>query len=121
MEGVMIGGLTLLLVFQLVGELLVQAAKLPVPGPVLGLLLLFLTLALRGEVAAPLRDAANGLLQHFSILFVPAGAGVLLHLHRLGQDWLPIAVALVGSTALSVAVTALVLRFLLRRRGGSRS
>jgi holin-like protein len=117
----MLGGLTLLLVFQLVGEVLVQALGLPLPGPVLGLLLLFLMLTVRGEVARPLRDTANGVLQHFSILFVPAGAGVLLHGSRIGQDWLPLAAALVGSTVLSIGVTALSLRALLRyRRGTSR-
>jgi holin-like protein len=114
----MLDGLTLLLVFQLVGEVLVHALALPVPGPVLGLLLLFLVLLGRGAVPPWLRETANGVLQHFSILFVPAGAGVLLHIHRIGTDWLPIAVALLASTMLSVAVTALTLRALLRRRSG---
>ena len=114
----MLSGLTLLLVFQLAGEVLVQFLSLPVPGPVLGLLLLFAMLLLRGEAAAPLRDAANGVLRHFSVLFVPAGAGVLLHANRVGQDWLPLAAALVGSTVLSIGVTALCLRALLRHRPG---
>lgn len=116
----MLGGLTLLLVFQLLGEVLVQALALPVPGPVLGLALLFLALVARGRVAPALRETANGLLQHFSILFVPAGAGVLLHVHRLRADWLPVAVALLVSTLLSVAVTALTLRALVKRRQGDK-
>jgi holin-like protein len=114
----MLNGLTLLLVFQLLGEVLVHVLALPVPGPVLGLLLLFLVLLGRGAVPPWVRDTGNGVLQHFSILFVPAGAGVLLHFHRLGADWLPIVVALLASTMLSVAVTALTLRALLGRRSG---
>lgn len=113
----MLASFTLLLVFQLAGEVLVQAIGLPVPGPVLGFLLLFLSLLARGALSAPLREAADSVLQHFSLLFVPAGAGVLLHLERLGDDWLPIAAALMFSTLLSIAVTALVLRAMLRRRG----
>jgi holin-like protein len=109
-------GLTFLLLFQLAGEVLVQSLGLPLPGPVLGLILLFLTLLIRGHVPPPLREASSGILQHFSILFVPAGAGVLLHADRLGADWLPIAAALLVSTLSSIAVTALVLRVLTRRR-----
>lgn len=112
----MLTGLTFLLIFQLVGEVLVQALALPLPGPVLGLMLLFLALLVRGEVPPSLREASGGILQHFSILFVPAGAGVLLHADRLGADWLPIAAALVASTLLSITVTALTLRLLMRRR-----
>lgn len=111
----MIGALTLLLVFQLCGEALVQAFALPIPGPVIGMALLFAALAWRGGAAAELRDTAQGLLQHLSLLFVPAGTGVMLHYQRLSDEWLPLAVSLVLSTAITLAVTALVLRLLLRR------
>ncbi|MGB0126728.1 MAG: CidA/LrgA family protein [Rhodocyclaceae bacterium] len=109
-------GLTFLLLFQLAGEVLVQALALPLPGPVLGLMLMFLALLVQGKVPPPLREASSGILQHFSILFVPAGAGVLLHAERIGTDWLPIAAALLVSTLLSIAVTALTLRLLMRVR-----
>jgi holin-like protein len=115
----MLGALTLLLVYQLAGEVIVLALDLPVPGPVIGMLLLFLTLLLRGGAGAPLRDTANGLLSHLSLLFVPAGVGVMVHLSRLGDEWLAIAAALVGSTVITIAVTALVMRALMRRSGGS--
>jgi holin-like protein len=41
----------------------------------------------------------------------------MLHFHRIGDEWLPLAAALVGSTLLTIAVTALVLRALMRRAG----
>lgn len=110
----MIGALTLLLLFQLAGEILVLAFALPLPGPVIGMALLFATLALRGGVSDNLRTTANGLLQHLSLLFVPAGAGVMIHFSRIGGEWPAILVALVASTALTLIVTALVLRLLLR-------
>ncbi len=113
----MLGALTLLLIYQLAGEVIVQLAGLPVPGPVLGMLLLFATLVLRGEVAASLRETANGLLQHLSLLFVPAGVGVMVHAALLGAEWLPIVAALIGSTALTLIVTALVLQGLATRGG----
>ena len=111
----MLGAITLLLVYQLVGEVIAQALRLPIPGPVIGLALLFATLVARGRVSDELRNTANGLLAHLSLLFVPAGVGVMVHFGRLGNEWLPIAVALVASTVLTIAATALTMRWLLRR------
>lgn len=111
----MLGALTLLLLFQLAGEVIVQAAALPVPGPVLGMALLFAALALRGGPSDELRGTANKLLQHLSLLFVPAGAGVMIHFARLGDEWLAIAAALVASTAVTLVVTGLVLKALLHK------
>jgi holin-like protein len=115
----MLGAFTLLLVYQLAGEVIVHLLGLPVPGPVVGMLLLFLTLWLRGSAPersrdsfAGLRDTCQTLLSHLSLLFVPAGVGVMLHFKRLGAEWLPISVALVVSTVLTIAVTALVMRWL---------
>ena len=112
----MLAALTVLLVCQLVGESLVVAFRLPVPGPVLGMALLFVALGLRGRVSDDLRDTANGLLRHLSLLFVPAGVGVMAHLHRLAGEWLPITASLVLSTLLTIGVTALVMNALLARR-----
>jgi holin-like protein len=110
----MLGAFTLLLVYQLAGEVIVQLTGLPVPGPVVGMLLLFVTLAARSGAPQWLRDTCNGLLAHLSLLFVPAGVGVLLHFDRLGAEWLPIVVALVASTVITIGVTALVMRALQR-------
>jgi holin-like protein len=112
----MLKSITILLLFQLAGEALSMLLRLPVPGPVIGMGLLFAALAIRGAVPVELRDTAQTLLQHLSLLFVPAGVGVMLHFQRISQEWLPILVALVVSTFATILVTALVLRTLLRRR-----
>jgi holin-like protein len=117
----MIETLATLLVFQTIGEVLSYVLKLPVPGPVIGMALLVAWLRLRPGAFARLRDASLGLLRHLSLLFVPAGVGVMLHTGRLAAEWLPIAVAIVFSTALTIAVTALVTewtrRWVERRHG----
>ena len=113
----MINALSLLLLYQLVGELLVRGLGLPIPGPVLGMALLFLTLLARGRVGAELKTSAGYLLQHLSLLFVPAGAGIMLHMKLVGDEWLPITVALVVSTFAGMAVTALVLKALTGEAG----
>jgi holin-like protein len=111
----MLGALTLLLLFQLAGEVIVQFFALPVPGPVIGMALLFATLVARGGVPEQLRSTANNLLQHLSLLFVPAGVGVMVHFARLGDEWPAIVGALVASTFVTLAVTALVLCAFLKR------
>lgn len=74
----MLPALTLLLVCQLLGEIVIRALSLPVPGPVLGMFFLFLFLLLRDGPSTELRTTAQALLQHLSLLFVPAGTGVVL-------------------------------------------
>src|SRR5574337_34674 len=108
----MIASLATLLAFQLVGEAIRIASGLPVPGPVIGMILLFVVLVLRGGPGRDLSHTSGGLLQHLSLLFVPAGTGVMLHLQRLGDEWLATLVALVGSTLLGLAVSAAVFHFL---------
>lgn len=107
----MLDYLTLILVCQLVGELIVTATKLPVPGPVLGMALLFAGLAIRGSVPSDLSKVAEALLGNLSLLFVPAGVGVMLHLGLMSRDLLPISVALIVSTLLAIAVTALMMQW----------
>lgn len=111
----MLSALTVLLVYQLIGEVIARFFALPVPGPVIGMGLLFATLAARGAVSIDLRNTANGLLQHLSLLFVPAGTGVMLHFSRLADEWLALLASLLVSTAVTIAVSALLLRALMRR------
>lgn len=106
----MIAALTQLLVFQLIGEVVARGLELPVPGPVLGMLFLFLSLFLRGGPSADLQRTSQSLLQHLSLLFVPAGTGIMVHLHRVADEWLPLLLSLIVSTVAALAVTALVMR-----------
>lgn len=101
----MLQGWAVLLSFQLAGEVLTRALRLPVPGPVVGMALLLGALELRPPKDEGLRTVANGLLSHLSLLFVPAGVGVMLHAPRLAAEWLPVLVSLVASTAAALAVT----------------
>ena len=106
----------ILLLAQLAGEALHRALHLPLPGPVLGMALLALVLLLRKRAPdEALVKTSNGLLRWLGLLFVPAGAGVVANLGLLRAAWLPIAIALIVSTLLTIAVTALVMQVLLRR------
>jgi holin-like protein len=115
----MVASLALLLGLQLAGEVIRLALGLPVPGPVIGMLLLFALLVARGGPSGPLRTTSGGLLQHLSLLFVPAGTGVMLHMQRIGGEWIAITVAVTVSTLLGLAVAALVLKHFGGSAGGA--
>ena len=113
----LLSGITLLLIYQLVGEVLVFFTGLSIPGPVVGMLLLLATLIIRGRVSESLNATANSLLSHLSLLFVPAGVGVMVHFQRIEAEWLPMGVALLLSTVLSLAFTAFILSVMIRFAG----
>jgi len=106
--------IAVLLLCQLTGEVFVVWTKMPVPGPVLGMLLLSVGLVIRGGIPAGLGRVVDGLLSHLSLLFVPAGVGVMLHIAMLREQWFAISVALVLSTVLTVAITGLLMTALIR-------
>lgn len=103
-------GLALLLLCQSAGELLARALHLPLPGPVLGMGLLLALLAW-APVREPVAAAADTLLQHLSLLFVPVGVGVITHLALVAEHGPRIALVLLLSTVAGLAATALLLRW----------
>lgn len=115
----MLANLTILLLCQLVGEIVARFAHLPLPGPVIGMGLLFLGLLIRGGVSPDMEKTAIGLLSHMAVLFIPAGVGVITYLSLIEREWLPIGVALLLGTALTVAVTGIVADRLIRRKARS--
>ena len=109
----MIASLSLILLCQLAGEVIVRGLGLPVPGPVVGLMFLLILLLARDRFAVlargPLREdgvenASRGLLAHLSLLFVPAGVGVVQKLDLVAAH----GIAFAGVLSVSMVVTLLV-------------
>lgn len=115
----MIEAVAFLLLAQLVGEVIVHALGLAVPGPVLGLVLMALILVWRGSTPAALSDTAHGLLRNLSLLFVPAGVGIMRQADAIAGNWLALSAGLIVSTVATLAVTALTFRWAQRRFGGA--
>lgn len=113
----MVNGITWLLVCQLVGEVVVHLTRLPVPGPVVGMLLLFVVLLVRrpGEDAGVVRTS-DALLRHLQLFFVPAGVGVIVYLSALREDALAVTVGLAGSWLLGLLSVGWLLQVWLGRR-----
>lgn len=108
MANTILRGFTLLLLIQLAGEALSRGLNLPIAGPIVGFLLALIALLVLPAIREPLKAAADALLPHLSLLFVPAGVGVVLFLRELAQDGAAILVAILLSTWLGLAVTAWV-------------
>ena len=119
-----INGLTILMVYQLFGEITVRYFTLPIPGPVLGMLMLFVILAIRGKVDSTLEKTATGLLSHLSLLFIPAGVGMMVHFDRIANEWVAISVALALSTIItligSAAIMTMVSKFVSDTRASNK-
>ncbi|MDB5744856.1 MAG: LrgA family protein [Polaromonas sp.] len=104
-------GMTWLLVFQSAGELLVRGLGLPLPGPVVGMVVLLFALRWPA-VQVPVAACAGFLLSHLSLLFVPVGVGVMTHVALVSQFGLRMLAVVVLSTLAGLCVTVLTLHLL---------
>lgn len=111
----MIEACALLLICQLAGETAVRLAHAPVPGPVAGMALLLAILAVRGRVPEALGTTTDAILRNMSLLFVPAGVGIVQQYGLIAQNGLRLAIVLVASTVIAMVVTGLVFQALARR------
>ena len=107
----MIRGLIILLGFQGTGEIISRLFSLPVPGPVIGLVLLLTFLITRGKIDAPIDTVATALTKHLGLLFVPAAVGVVMFWPQLKTHFGAISIALIVSAVATIAVSAAILRF----------
>ena len=103
----MLHAFAILLSLQLAGEAIVRAFGSPLPGPVIGLALLFVWLVARIPLPQATHDTADGILKHLSLLFVPAGVGVVQQLPLLGEEGWKLLLVILISIALSLAATAI--------------
>lgn len=109
-------GFGILICYQLIGEGIVFLLHLPIPGAVIGLLLLFITLLWKKEqLLTHIQKVANGLLSHLLILFVPSTVGIMVYFHYIAQQWLPILAAVIIGALITIVVTGFTLQFFIRR------
>ena len=102
----MLQGFLILIGFQLVGEVFVLLTNIPVPGAVLGMIMLFLTLLIKGNIPEGLAITSEGLIKYIGLIFVPAGAGISMYLGLLVEEWDIILIASAGSTIITLLLCA---------------
>ena len=111
----MLYALATLFAFNLLGELLVRVSGLPLPGALVGTLMLLIGLLFYKRLPKPLEDTAQVLLQNMMLLFIPVIAGVMLEFDHLRREWLPFVLSCVVGAAITFTATALTFRFFLQR------
>lgn len=111
----MLEGITILIFLQFLGEIIAGVTRLPIPGPVIGLGLLAGFALMRGAMPEPIVIAGDSILKHLSLLFVPAGVGLIAFGDKLLAEGTRLIILLIASTAITMTVTALVFRFLARK------
>jgi holin-like protein len=104
----MLEQITRVMLWLCVGEIAVRSGLLPLPAPVTGLILLYAELTIRGKLPEDLGVLADRVLQFLGMLFVPAGVGVIAYFDLLKAEAVPILAAVIGGTAVTLFVTAVV-------------
>ena len=115
-ERMVIDGLVRILLFQGIGEVVAHFLVPLVPGPVIGLVLLLAFLAWRGKVPEGVELVSSAFMRYLGVLFVPAAVGVVMYWPHLQRQALAIAVALVVSVLATIAVSALLAKWLARKK-----
>lgn len=111
----MIRGLITLILFQGIGEALSHASGAPIPGPVIGMLLLFIALQFGNrELPSWLGEAGHFMIRWLSLLFVPACVGFFFMPSIDTNQWLPVVGVIVLATLITMTVTALLMKQLIK-------
>ena len=118
----MLKSIFIILLYQLIGELFQKFFGLSIPGPVIGLVLLLLTLLLiqKRERAVPIKEdlynSAEILLNYLPLLFIPVGVGVVMHLSLLEDNLASVVLVIILGTLLTLALTGFVMEKILRKK-----
>jgi putative effector of murein hydrolase LrgA (UPF0299 family) len=110
-----------LFILQMLGMAIAQLTGVPLPGPLIGMLLLLAALLAYGRVPQGMRDTCHHVLKHLMLLFIPPTAGIMLYFGPLADEWIPFLLACIGAAALTIVVTGLTLRWMLKRSGRAAS
>ena len=110
----MLSGIVTLLLFTVVGNVLSDGLRLPVPGAVVGLILLVAYIQLKGDIDEPLDKVSQFCIRYLAILFLPGLVGVFFMGDLLAKQWLPITLVIVVATPVSLVLTGLLMQWLMK-------
>ena len=99
------------------GEALVAGTGLPVPGSVVGMVLVLLALLAKKGHLPELRRAGSTMLLLVPLLLVPVSVGIMEQADLLQANWWPLTVALLVSIVAGMVATGLTIRWLRRFDG----
>ena len=118
----MLKSVFIILLYQLIGELFQKFFGLSIPGPVIGLVLLLLTLLLiqKRQRVVPIKEdmfnSAEILLNYLPLLFIPVGVGVVMHLSLLEDNLASVVFVIILGTLSTLALTGYIMEKILRKK-----
>ena len=108
----MLQGIITLVALQLLGETISFYFDIPIPGAIIGMVLLLGYLMLRGYVSRPLAETSGKLFPYLPLLLIPASVGVIQYGTLLEKEGIAVLAALVISLVISFIATPFIFRFL---------
>lgn len=100
-----------ILIFSLIGELISNIIKLPIPGSVIGMIILFIFLELKLIHMKKIEKVGEFLIENLGILFVPAGVGIMVKFNFIKEIWLSFFVIAIITTVISLIITVKIVEF----------
>lgn len=100
----------------LLGNAISSYANLPLPGSIIGLILLFLLLVLKVVKVEWIEQGAHWLLAEFLLFFIPSAVGVVNYQKMLGGQWMKLLAVIALSTITVMAATGLTAQWIAKRR-----
>lgn len=110
-----------MIAFLLLGDFLAALLGWPVPGSVMGMLLLFVVLVIRGGISVPLKQSSQGLLPYLPLFIVPASVGIVNHMDVVREEGVLIVTAMIVSLAIGIPVCGWLAQKAISLKAGGRS
>lgn len=108
-----------ILIFSLIGEFISILIKFPIPGSVIGMIILFIFLEFKLIKMKKIERVGEFLLDNLGILFVPAGVGIMVKFDFIKEIWLSFFLIAIISTVISLVITVKIVEFVkLKFEGG---
>jgi len=102
----------IILLFSFIGEALSTLLSLPVPGSIIGMIFLFLALQFRLIHTRDVREVGGWLLGNMTILFLPAGVGIMAKFDAIKEVWWQLIVIILVTLAVNILVIGKVVQFI---------
>jgi len=94
----MIQGLTIIFLFLFLGDSITYITKIPIPGNVIGMIMLTISLKIEIIKLDSVRPAAEILVKNMAFLFVPPGVGIMIYFNLIKREFIPIFLSYILST-----------------------
>ena len=106
----------IILGIYLIGEILSSTLSLPIPGNILGMVILFVLLCTKTIKVDQISNVTNFLLDHLAFFFIPAGVGLMSSMGIIKATWLQLLIVCIVTTIVIIAVTGITVQFVAERK-----